>query len=419
MPICPECKQSVEEGAWFCPTDRAPLAFGEDRRLVPTRVLGKGGFGSVYECVRADMPTLKPVAVKILHRALGERAELRFVSEIRAMEDLKHDHIVAFRDAGRHPVLWFSMERVEGTPLERRIANGALSVERAVRIGQQAAFALDHAHQKGRIHRDIKPANVMVGEDDRVTLLDFGIVKLLEEEGITAEGSAGPGTPGYQAPETRVGGEVTDKADVFSLGVTLIEAVTGVGPGDSQKRAVAMARLPHGLRNLLDQMVGIAPSGRPTARQVESRLKDPDLLRRSAATVDPEPEPEPEPDGRRWRAWVMGSVLALALAGAGFALRPATHVLGEVLKPRMATKEDLAVRGIGFRGEAGTWLKPPVLAGRRLSRCFDLYLSAAFGLHECRAFICGLRGSVTVDAGVVLEGEAGRLPMVVECKEPP
>ena len=198
--------------------------------------IGRGGMGTVY---RAHDPRLqREVAIKVLQPALTSNREVvtRFRREAVAMANLKHPNIVIVHDvgtAGGH--LFIVMELVPGNTLRREIQEqGALELRHATHMLAQLASALDHVHEHGLVHRDVKSSNVIVGDDDHVTLMDFGLVKALQgQEALTQAGKTA-GTLNYMAPEQIAGEPVDCSADIYALGVLAFEMLTGELPFESQ-----------------------------------------------------------------------------------------------------------------------------------------------------------------------------------------
>ena len=146
--------------------------------------------------------------------------------EAEAVAKLDHPAIVTIFDVGTCPAgAYLVMELLRGETLAKRIEKGPLPVDEALRIAEQMAEGLAHAHSRGVLHRDLKPANVFVCEDGRVKLLDFGLAHLLG-----TEGSSGAGTPAYMAPEQAAGAAVDERADVWAAGMVLGEMLTGKRP---------------------------------------------------------------------------------------------------------------------------------------------------------------------------------------------
>ncbi len=203
--------------------------------------LGRGSMGVVY---RARDPRIgRVVALKVLAFSFplgpGEEEEFlkRFYDEARIAGQLTHPNIVTIYDVGEKGAegeSYIAMEYVTGTNLHDLLASGGrLPVMQVADVIEQAARALDYAHENGVVHRDIKPANLLLTEGGHVKILDFGIARL-----VTAD-RTGPGrffgTPNYMAPEQVTGSEVDGHADQFALGVTLYQLLTGERPflGDS------------------------------------------------------------------------------------------------------------------------------------------------------------------------------------------
>ena len=213
--------------------------------MVETRLLDRyhleeriaaGGMGSVWAA--QDERLGRRVAVKMLKDDLAgdPRFVERFRREARAVAALGHPNIANVFDYGEdHGKHFIVMELVEGRDLARLLREeGPMNAGRAVRIAAQACEALGHAHLAGVIHRDVKPGNVMVGDDDRVKVTDFGIARAQGDSSLTATGSV-LGTSHYLSPEQAAGGSIGPPSDVYSMGCVLYEMLTGAVPftGDS------------------------------------------------------------------------------------------------------------------------------------------------------------------------------------------
>jgi len=192
--------------------------------------LGSGGMGRVYR-VR-NLLTDRIEAMKILLPNLAGREDIaaRFLREIKLMANLNHPNIAALRTAfTADNQLVMIMEFVEGTDLAERLEHGPIPPADAVNYIQQVLSALSYAHQQHVIHRDIKPSNMMLTPQGMVKLMDFGIARAGEERSITMTGTT-LGSLGYMSPE-QVKGEPTDaRSDLYSVGVSLYEMVTGQRP---------------------------------------------------------------------------------------------------------------------------------------------------------------------------------------------
>src|SRR5687767_806731 len=200
--------------------------------------ISRGGMGVVYRAV--DVNLARDVALKVLPEDLlhdpGRRE--RLLQEARAASALEHPHIAVIHDVGEADGITFiAMELIRGEKLSDTLARGPLPPLRALTLATEVAEGLARAHEKGIVHRDLKPANVMVTDDGHAKVIDFGLAKLVEPvipEAATAS-VHGPGTDAgivlgtaaYMAPEQARGDRVDHRTDVFALGVTLYEMVTG------------------------------------------------------------------------------------------------------------------------------------------------------------------------------------------------
>src|SRR5690242_2017929 len=205
-------------------------------------VLGAGGMGRVYK-VR-NVLTDRVEAMKVLLPDLEGQEDLvaRFLREIKVLAALEHQNIAQLRTALTiDNQLVMVMEYVEGQTLSARLNHGAIPVMDALRYLDQVLDALSYAHQRHVIHRDIKPANMMVTRDETVKLMDFGIARSQGESAkLTATGST-LGSLNYMSPE-QVKGEPTDeRSDLYSLGISLYEMVTGKKPFDAESNFSIMA----------------------------------------------------------------------------------------------------------------------------------------------------------------------------------
>ena len=180
----------------------------------------------MYEAFDPELSRI--VALKALKpgRTRHPLSEEWIRKEAEAVARLDHPAIVTIFDVGTCPAgAYLVMELLRGETLARRIEKGPLPADEALRIAEQMAEGLAHAHSRGVLHRDLKPANVFVCEDGRVKLLDFGLAHLLG-----TDGSSGAGTPAYMAPEQAAGSLVDERADVWAAGMVLGEMLTGRRP---------------------------------------------------------------------------------------------------------------------------------------------------------------------------------------------
>ena len=236
---------------------------GPGARLGPYTLhglIGAGGMGDVYEAT--DTRGGRRVAIKVLPPELGLEPERRrrFEVEARALASLAHPHICAFYEFnstrlpnGGEVVDYLVMERLHGETLAARLLTppGCLPLDAALTVATQVAGALDAMHRQGIVHRDLKPANIMLtGSGAR--LFDFGLASL-DTPGSAAAGAVRGrvvGTPHYMAPEQMAGGPTDARTDVYLLGLTLYEMVTGRRPFGSGCEASSSIEACAGARGL-------------------------------------------------------------------------------------------------------------------------------------------------------------------------
>jgi len=245
--------------------------------------IGEGGCGEVFQALDRHG---RAVAIKVLHRDLSRdaRVERRFRREARVLGGLDHPSVPRVFEVGSHegrPA--FAMELCQGFDLRRRFHGERAPWRLVAHIGAEVARALDHAHARGVVHRDIKPANIMLDDASRVFVLDFGIAYCVHETRITR--ATALGTDAYMAPEAITKAPVP-ASDLYSLGVTLFELVTGELP---RRRGIAgepalqervssvrerVGEVPAGFDRLLCALLRSEPLLRPpTAREVAERLE--------------------------------------------------------------------------------------------------------------------------------------------------
>ena len=224
---------------------RAPLAGALGDRYELQGEIGSGGMATVYRAL--DHKLGRQVAVKVLHPELAPLlGSGRFRREIEIAAALQHPNIVPlFESGGEGSVLYYTMPFIEGETLRARIEREQqLPVEEAVRIAEEVAAALAHAHAQGIVHRDIKPENILLS-GGRAVVADFGIARAVSaagEDRLTSAGIA-VGTPAYMSPE-QAGGqtEVDGRADIYALGCVVFEMLSGEPPFTGRTPQAVLAR---------------------------------------------------------------------------------------------------------------------------------------------------------------------------------
>jgi serine/threonine-protein kinase len=231
------------------------------------RELGRGGMGVVF--LARDVALDRPVAIKLLPPELAADPAFRerFLREARTAAGLSHPHVVQiYAVEERGDLVFFVMAFVDGETLGARVRrDGPLPAAEVMRITQEVAWALAHAHVRGVIHRDVKPDNVLLEyETGRAMVTDFGIARMAERGDTPPSGSV-RGTPQYMSPEQAAGGAIDARSDLYSLGVTAFFAATG--------------RLPFEATSVAGYLTQHATAAAPPVRSLSPRLP----LRFSAA----------------------------------------------------------------------------------------------------------------------------------------
>jgi serine/threonine-protein kinase len=221
---------------------RAGSRFGHYRLK---RLLGKGGFGHVWEAEDTVMD--RAVALKLLRSDYSENEKFRqrLFREARAAGRLHEPHVVPIHQCGEiDGQLYIDMRLIDGTDLEAALSqDGTLAPARAVAVVSQIAAALDAAHSTGLIHRDVKPANILLTEGDFAYLVDFGLANAASDAKLTSTGFT-IGTFAYMAPERlSADGEVDHRSDVYALACVLYECLTGTQPYSGDLPALISAHL--------------------------------------------------------------------------------------------------------------------------------------------------------------------------------
>ena len=252
--ICPQCQADNRPDSRFCHKCATPLQIDKGGQVEQTLTLefspvglargtlfagryevieelGRGGMGRVYKVY--DQKIGEVIALKVIHPeiSVNEKAIDRFRNELRFARKIGHRHVGRMFDLGEEDhKFYITMEYVEGENLKSFIRrSGQLAPRKAISLGKQVCEGLSEAHRLGIIHRDLKPQNIMIDREGNARIMDFGIARFTEAEGLTGSGVM-VGTPEYMSPEQVETIEVDKRTDIYALGVILYEMVTGRVP---------------------------------------------------------------------------------------------------------------------------------------------------------------------------------------------
>ncbi|MFI9009099.1 serine/threonine-protein kinase [Actinosynnema sp. NPDC053489] len=255
----------------------------EDRVLAGRyRLTGRLGVGGAAEVHRGwDVLLRRFVAVKVFRG--GEVEARRFDNEVRTLAALSHPGLLSVYDVGTCDGTSFVvLQLVDGTTLRDRLFDGVFTPAQVRALGHQVADTLAHVHGQRVVHRDVKPANILLDGSGTTYLADFGLARSLDAARVTTTNVV-VGTASYLAPEQVRGEEVGPAADVYALGLVLLECLTGYREYQGDRVEAAVARLhrppsiphhvPAGLARLIRAMTALSPDRRPTAAHVADRLR--------------------------------------------------------------------------------------------------------------------------------------------------
>src|ERR1700686_4717115 len=279
------------------------MALAPSTKLGPYEIqtsLVAGGMGEVYRAT--DSKLGRDVALKVLPAEMAQDPERlgRFRREAKSLAQLDHPNIVTIYSVEESDGIHFlTMQLVEGQPLDRLICAGGLPLEQIVEIASALGDALAAAHEKGIVHRDLKPANVMVSNEGRVKVLDFGLAKDVRGSNLgdatltsasQTQVGVGMGPPAYMSPEQTSGRPLDHRTDIFSLGVMLHEMATGQRPFEGTSSAELISAilrdtppsvtdlrsdLPSDLARIIRRCLEKDPRHRlQTARDVSNEFRD-------------------------------------------------------------------------------------------------------------------------------------------------
>jgi beta-lactam-binding protein with PASTA domain/predicted Ser/Thr protein kinase len=339
-----------------------------DERYQLDHKIGSGGMADVW--LAEDTELDRKVAIKILHERFAQDGEFvqRFQREAQSAAGLQHPNVVGVFDRGSFGDSYFiAMEYVDGPSL-KDLVKGGMGTQDAINFTRQILKAARFAHRKGIIHRDLKPQNVLIDDEGRARVADFGIARGGENSDITATGSV-MGTAQYLSPEQAQGKPTTPRSDIYSIGVILYEALTGRVPfeGDSAV-AVALKQVSEAPRRPSALNPNIPPAldavvMRALAKDPDARFTDADAFLKALDAAEKAPdEPRPQdtaayaavsPEGetdlaegeeveydeylvdrrRRRRRWIVVALLACGVAAlVAYALtRPSTVGIPDVI----------------------------------------------------------------------------------------
>ncbi|MBI2403833.1 MAG: protein kinase [Gemmatimonadetes bacterium] len=284
MKLCPTCGNQWPDEQKFCPNDGSALKTAGARDLVGSVIagnyhiekkLGEGGMGAVYLGQHVKMGRKSAIKVMTQSMANDPDAIARFNREATNAARINHPNVCAIYDFGETPdgLIYLAMEFIEGESLSHVLEReGALPPKRGAQIFQQAAEALQAAHDLGIVHRDLKPDNIMItrgrGGADVVKVVDFGIAKAVGgEEGqkVTKTGLV-VGTPEYMSPEQLAGDKLDGRSDIYSLALVLYRMLTGTLPFQADSAQEVM------IKRLTDEPMPLnaAGSGTPFPDQLQA-----------------------------------------------------------------------------------------------------------------------------------------------------
>jgi len=296
--------------------------------------LGSGGMGDVYLAEDTDLE--RRVALKVLPPELAESEErrARFQREAKAVAALNHPHIVTVHSVEHADGVHFiTMELVRGKTLSELIPRKGLSLAKFLEIAIPLADAVAAAHEKGVLHRDLKPENLMLSDEGRLKILDFGLAKLKPEAGVTGvselptESRTGEGkivgTVAYMSPEQAEGKSLDARSDIFSLGIVLYEMATGERPFRGETPASVLSailkdtprtvtevhpHLPHSLGKIIRRCLVKDPEHRfQTAKDLRNELEE---LKQEMDSGELSRMSTPKEMGA-WRRWLVPAIAVL------------------------------------------------------------------------------------------------------------
>ena len=284
--------------------------------------LGEGGTGAVYKAVDVNLDS--PVAIKALNVELHGDPELeqRFRAEIKALGQLHHSNLVRLQSlllADGRP--WLAMEYIEGETFAQMVQRrGPIPADEAIPLFEQALAGIGYSHSLGIVHRDIKPANIAVNRQGVVKVMDCGLAKILSTRGMAKSGTR-VGTPAYMSPEQFLNRPVDARSDVYSLGVTLYEMLTGKVPFSADNDYQIMADHVNTPAPPLTQFFAYVPKAAEQA-VLKALAKDPEARYQSVEEFGAALKANAPVNGKKTVTVPLGA------AGAGMTMRSASQFFG-------------------------------------------------------------------------------------------
>ncbi len=338
------------------------------------QLLGEGGMGAVYKARDRELDRF--VALKLIRPELAANPSIlaRFKQELLLSREVTHKNVIRIFDLGdADGVKFITMEFVEGQDLRSLIQEKKkFPPEEAVELMQQVCRALEAAHTLGIIHRDLKPQNIMLDQTGRILVMDFGLARMVEGDGMTQTGAL-VGTMEYMSPEQALGKDLDQRSDLFSLGLILYELLTGKMPFKAESAVASLIKrnqeqavpvsdhdgtIPRALSNIVSKCLERDPALRyQTATEF---LQDLEIWqgKRAAATLRFPTSEKPWGQTVPWH-WIGGTAAVLALAIAGFLLRSQLSAPGP---KATVTAPAVSLAILPFRNASGDpsvdWLGP-------------------------------------------------------------
>lgn len=384
-------------------------------------LVGMGGMGIVYRA--RDRRLDVPVAVKLLseEKAADPETLERFERELVLARQVTHPNVVRIHDIGQDGDRHFlTMDFVPGRSLKALLEEeGPMPADRAASIGRDLAAALAAAHDKGVVHRDLKPANVLLDEEGRARITDFGVARSLSGRGPTRTGHV-LGTPDYLSPEQALGERVDGRSDIYALGLLLYELVSGELPfsTDSVDESLAqrisgkprdLTRLDVDVPAWLAQIIGRCLARNPDDRYQAARDLCDDLAGHAVS---------PAPRRGHWRAAAVGAVVLAVVLGLAWLLYPAPAGRDsgrDASGPAAGEDGTRAVAVVPFADETGQATLAWVSTGVAEMIAVDLAQAPSLEVVDSLRVFRTVR-DLALNAGVLADSEARQLAGLLDAE---